>query len=99
VLSYARKRDRNHSAIADALRALGYAVTDLSGAGDGVGDLLVSRDRRMLCVEVKMPGATKPAGQLRAKVRARQVAFAELHAGCVVTATSAEDVDNAFQIG
>ncbi len=35
------KRDRNHKAIADAIRLLGYPVMDLSAAGNGVEDLLV----------------------------------------------------------
>lgn len=36
---YARRTDRNHAEIRDGLRALGWEVLDLSGAGDGVGDM------------------------------------------------------------
>lgn len=40
------KADSNHKAIADAIRALGYPVMDLSAAGNGVEDLLVGLDKR-----------------------------------------------------
>lgn len=39
---YARKTDANHSAIRDGLRLAGWDVHDLSGAGSGVPDLVVS---------------------------------------------------------
>jgi hypothetical protein len=39
---YARKVDANHAAIRDGLRALGWVVYDMSGAGDGLPDLGVS---------------------------------------------------------
>jgi hypothetical protein len=35
------RADGNHKTIADAIRALGYPVMDLSAAGNGVEDLLV----------------------------------------------------------
>jgi hypothetical protein len=38
---YARKTDANHAAIRQGLRDLGWSVGDLSGAGDGVPDLVV----------------------------------------------------------
>lgn len=37
----AARTDANHAEIRDGLRALGYVVTDYSGAGDGIFDLLV----------------------------------------------------------
>lgn len=38
----ARKTDSNHAAIRDGLRAAGADVTDLSGIGGGIPDLIVS---------------------------------------------------------
>lgn len=37
----ARRVDENHAEIRDALRARGYSVEDLSGAGSGCPDLMV----------------------------------------------------------
>lgn len=39
---YARRVDRNHSEIRDGLRAEGWDVMDLSGAGDGIPDLCIN---------------------------------------------------------
>jgi hypothetical protein len=39
------RKDSNHKAIADALRAIGCPVMDLSHAGNGVEDLLVGVSR------------------------------------------------------
>jgi hypothetical protein len=85
-------RDLNHHEIVAALRRAGVAVSDLAGVGGGCPDLLVSHAGRALLVEVKAPGATRKAGVLRATVRARQVAWAEKHPGCVITATTAGEV-------
>lgn len=41
-MRYAKRTDANHAAIRDALRALGWVVDDLSGAGGGVPDLVVA---------------------------------------------------------
>ncbi len=40
------RKDANHKAIADALRAIGCPVMDLSHAGNGVEDLLVGVSKR-----------------------------------------------------
>lgn len=40
-MRYARRTDANHARIRDGLRELGWVVDDLSGAGDGIPDLLV----------------------------------------------------------
>lgn len=37
----AGRRDTTHAEVRDGLRALGWSVVDLGGAGDGVPDLLV----------------------------------------------------------
>lgn len=54
------RQDSNHKAIADAIRALGFPVMDLSAAGNGVEDLLVGLMARRwrswwLLVEIKRP--------------------------------------------
>ncbi len=41
-MRHAKRVDRNHAEIRDGLRALGYQVLDLSGAGQGVADLAVA---------------------------------------------------------
>jgi hypothetical protein len=41
------KKDSNHRAIAEALKAIGCPVMDLSHAGNGVEDLLVGVRRKM----------------------------------------------------
>lgn len=38
---HAKRVDRNHAEIRDGLRGLGWQVGDLSGAGDGIPDLIV----------------------------------------------------------
>lgn len=40
-LRHAKRTDANHSRVRDGLRAAGFDVLDLSGAGSGVPDLLV----------------------------------------------------------
>lgn len=40
-MRHAKRTDANHSHIRDGLRDLGWSVGDLSGAGDGVPDLVV----------------------------------------------------------
>lgn len=39
-MRHAKRVDANHAAIRDGLRASGWAIGDLSGAGDGVPDLV-----------------------------------------------------------
>ena len=68
------RKDANHKAIADALRAIGCPVMDLSHAGNGVEDLLVgvSRSRGYqrgrvqwwVCVECKVPPVKYTKAQL-----------------------------------
>ena len=53
---WARRVDRNHAAIREGLRKLGYTVWDTSRLGGGFPDLLVWDKRRLILVEVKMPG-------------------------------------------
>lgn len=96
----ATRRDRNHAQVAADLVARGYGVDDLSLAGGGIADLLVSRGGHMRAVEVKNPATrpTKPRGASNAAKLARQAAFASRHPGCVLTVTSADEVDAAFAV-
>lgn len=50
-----RKRDANHTAIVQALKAAGCSVLDLSALGAGAPDLLVARQGRVILMEVKNP--------------------------------------------
>jgi hypothetical protein len=79
------KRDANHKAISDALKAAGCSVVDLAAVGDGVSDLLVAYCKpgpqpygETLLMEVKNPltkrgqqGTGKTTGQKQAAFRAR----------------------------
>jgi len=56
VTRWARRVDRNHGAIRDGLRRLGYRVFDCSRLGGGFPDLLVWDKRKLVLLEVKMPG-------------------------------------------
>lgn len=53
---YARRVDRNHAAIRDGLRQVGYKVFDCSRLGGGFPDLLAWDGKRLTLLEVKMPG-------------------------------------------
>ena len=53
---WARRVDRNHGEIREGLRKMGYTVWDTSRLGGGFPDLLVWDKRRLILVEVKMPG-------------------------------------------
>jgi hypothetical protein len=60
----AARKDKNQNAIAEALESAGAAVTDLSRAGGGVTDLLVSFRRKWYVLEVKNPDAPKSDREL-----------------------------------
>jgi hypothetical protein len=60
----AARKDKNQNAIAIALESAGAAVTDLSKAGGGVTDLLVSYHRRWFVLEVKNPDVPKADREL-----------------------------------
>jgi Holliday junction resolvase len=90
---YARRVDRNHGAIRSALRASGWQVMDMSGAGNGCPDLLAAKAGRVLFVEVK-------DGAKVASARTLTPAQVQLHAQFaaagvpVVIVTSVEQVGN-----
>lgn len=50
---YARRKDNNQNEIVEAIRWNGYTVLDLSGAGNGIPDLLISNKSQMWLAEIK----------------------------------------------
>jgi hypothetical protein len=50
---YARRKDNNQNEIVELIRWNGYSVLDLSGAGNGVPDLLISNAANMWLAEIK----------------------------------------------
>jgi Holliday junction resolvase len=54
-MAFARKVDRNHGEVVDAMRRVGWFVHDTSGAGRGFPDLVAARGGRLVLVEVKGP--------------------------------------------
>jgi hypothetical protein len=73
----AGRRDANHAAIRDGLRALGHEVIDCAGIGDGVADLLVYPYRRVLDVspvwlELKVAKGRLRDSQLKWQHRMRE---------------------------
>ena len=52
-MTYARRTDRNHTAVKRALAACGCSVIDLAGVGKGCADLLVGRCGETYLLEVK----------------------------------------------
>lgn len=71
------KVDSNHAEIVAALRAHGCKVTDLSGVGQGVPDVLVwvAGFNRWVLLEIKSPGG---------KLNERQRKWHSVHTGCMV---------------
>ena len=61
-MSHAKKVDRNHGEIRDALRALGWYVYDTSRLGGGFPDLVCAKNGRLVLVEVK-DGTLKPSAR------------------------------------
>ena len=57
MTQYARKVDRKHAEIRDAIRKAGYFCHDCARFGGGFPDLLaVSKSGRVILFEVKSPG-------------------------------------------
>lgn len=55
-MSYTHKVDTNQAQIVSELRQIGYRVTILARMGNGIPDLLVADDSRMVLAEVKRRG-------------------------------------------
>lgn len=71
MIRRAARVDANQSEIVSALRAIGVTVTDLSGAGNGVPDLLCLWRGMPYLVEIK-DGSKPPS---RRKLTVEQVRF------------------------
>ena len=64
------RKDRNHAAIVAVAEAYGWQVVDLSGAGDGIPDLLVWRyPQGHQLIEVKCGRGTLTPAQRRFQAR------------------------------
>lgn len=87
-MRYAKRTDTNHAEVRDNLRALGFDVLDLSKAGQGVPDLLVSRNGQGVLVEVKSPGG---------KLTAEQEEFIAAMSDRVIVVETAAEVFNWFE--
>jgi hypothetical protein len=73
---FARRVDANHSQIRDGLRAAGWVVHDLSGAGDGIPDLAAEiAPGKPHFIEVK-DGAKPLSKQALTKAQERWHSFA-----------------------
>jgi Holliday junction resolvase len=84
----ARKVDANHKEVADALRAIGCSVADLSGAGNGIPDLLVAPNpQHNILIEVK-DGRKSPS---RRKKTPAQVRFHEEWRGPIYVVNSVDE--------
>jgi hypothetical protein len=53
IMGYNKRTDLNHQEIRDGLRKAGYVVKDLSRCGEGIPDLLVRGDFRIVMLEIK----------------------------------------------
>ena len=70
---YDRKKDANQNEIVSALEKAGCAVTDMSAAGDGFTDLLVTRARVHYLLEVKTDNGKLTDPQIRFHVKHQPV--------------------------
>lgn len=86
-MRFAKRIDGNHEVIRSALREAGASVRDLSGAGDGIPDLLVGYKGRNFLVEVKDP--KQPPS--RRKLTPAQVEFFDSWLGQVAKVTTPEE--------
>jgi len=70
---YAKRTDKNHAEIRDAMRDAGCEVEDMSGAGGGFPDTVVrTPDDRQLLVEIKTPTGKLTPAQVKFHARFRR---------------------------
>ena len=65
-MGYAKRTDRNHAVVRDALRQAGWFVKDCSAIGGGWPDLFAAKPGRCLLVEVKNGAKSASRRQLTA---------------------------------
>jgi hypothetical protein len=88
---YARRQDGNHAEIkAVFVRMLGDRVTDISGAGMGLGDLVASYGPYPMFIEIKRDA--------KAKLTVAENVFAATHRGCVMRVENIAQAENAARI-
>ena len=65
------RRDANHAAIREALRAVGVSVFDTAALGDDFPDLVCGRHGATVLMEIKSPGSKERPGQASARLKWR----------------------------
>jgi hypothetical protein len=65
------RRDLNHAAIREALRACGVSVWDTGDLGDDFPDLVCGRHGETVLMEIKSPGGKERPGQASARLKWR----------------------------
>ena len=83
----AKRKDKNHNAVTDYLRGLGWSVFDTSALGRGFPDCVVGRRGFAAVVEIK-DGAKPPSKQ---RLTPCEQTFCENWTGPYVLATTPED--------
>lgn len=95
-MSYARRKDNTHKAIAEGCKAAGFSVADTSRLGDDFPDLVIGKHGLDAKVECKTPRGKKTAAQL---LSAGQKEFKDEWKGApVIVAYSLEDVIYGFNM-
>jgi hypothetical protein len=87
-MTFAKRTDRNHKEICQALKKAGFSVQDLSRCGQGVPDILVGCGRSNLLMEIKTE-----EGQLNERQIAWHAAWRGPH---IVVRTVKEAIDAAI---
>ena len=75
------RKDKNHSAIVEALRYAGCSVLDLSQLGRGVPDILVGRNGSDQLVEIKSLDDRMKMSSGAERSLARQIAWSNMWRG------------------
>lgn len=95
-MTYARRKDNTHKAIAEGLEAAGFSVADTSRLGDDFPDLVIGKHGVDAKVECKTPRGKKTAAQLLSE---GQKGFRDEWKGApVIVAYTLEDVIYGFNM-
>lgn len=84
----AAKVDKNHGAIVDALRAVGFSVSSTAAIGQGFPDVVCGYGGRTFLVEIK-DGSRKPSER---NLKPLQIKFRDSWKGDYTVLESVEDV-------
>ncbi len=88
-MRYANRTDKNHKDIVTELRTFGFIVKDTSGIGKGFPDILVSKNRKAIGVEIKDKGKRKQVTDFEVEMR---VWWEELGMKYIIAETTEEIV-------